>query len=128
MTADDGKPTTGDGKCPRCNQPGAVAQFDALGCYSGHLCPQCVANDQAIRQDVRQSESAAHVKAKDDNGVKCAKCGSSQVTAQTKGFGLGKAAAGGLLLGPVGLLGGLIGSRKVKVVCLHCGHAWHPGS
>ena len=39
--------------------------------------------------------------------IRCPKCGSTQITAGNKGFGLGKAAEGGLLLGPVGLLGGL---------------------
>lgn len=59
--------------------------------------------------------------------VKCPKCGSTQFTVKTKGFGLGKAALGAVALGPVGLLGGLIGSKKIKVVCLKCGHEWFPG-
>ncbi len=58
--------------------------------------------------------------------VKCPKCGSEQIIGGTKGFGVGKAAAGGLLLGPVGLLGGLLGSKKVKVSCLKCGKTWAP--
>lgn len=60
--------------------------------------------------------------------IKCPECGSNQITASKKGFGLGKAAAGGLLLGPVGLLGGAIGSGKVKITCLKCGHEWKPGA
>ena len=64
----------------------------------------------------------------EDNIIKCPKCGSTQITAKTKGFGLGKAAVGGLLLGPVGLLGGLIGSKKIKVICLNCGNEWTPGN
>ena len=59
--------------------------------------------------------------------IKCPKCRSTQLTANKKGFGLGKAAAGGLLLGPVGLLGGVMGSGKVKITCLKCGHEWKPG-
>lgn len=59
--------------------------------------------------------------------IKCPKCGSTQITAGKKGFGLGKAAGGALLLGPVGLLGGMIGSKKVKITCLKCGHEWKPG-
>jgi tellurium resistance protein TerD len=39
-----------------------------------------------------------------------------------KGFGLGKAAIGAFLLGPVGLLGGLIGRKKIEVICRACGH------
>lgn len=61
------------------------------------------------------------------NELKCPRCGSIQITSKTKGFGLGKAAVGGLLLGPVGLLGGVIGSKKVKVVCLNCGKEWNAG-
>ncbi len=59
--------------------------------------------------------------------IRCPKCGSTQIAAGNKGFGLGKAAAGGLLLGPVGLLGGLIGSKKVMITCLKCGYKWEAG-
>jgi Predicted RNA-binding protein (consists of S1 domain and a Zn-ribbon domain) len=63
----------------------------------------------------------------DNNGVKCPNCGSTQIAASSKGFGLGKAAAGGLLFGAVGLLGGFIGSNKVMVTCLKCGSQWKAG-
>lgn len=53
--------------------------------------------------------------------LKCPKCGSTNLTANNKGFGLGKAAVGGILLGPVGLLGGLVGSKKAVFICLKCG-------
>jgi hypothetical protein len=59
--------------------------------------------------------------------VKCPECQSEQIAAGTKGFGLGKAALGAFALGPVGLLGGLLGSKKVTVSCLKCGHSWQPG-
>lgn len=50
--------------------------------------------------------------------------GSTQIAAGNKGFGLGKAAVGVVLLGPVGLLGGMLGSKKVMVACLRCGEKW----
>jgi predicted RNA-binding Zn-ribbon protein involved in translation (DUF1610 family) len=63
-----------------------------------------------------------------EDQVECPKCGSTQITANKKGFSLGNAAVGGFLLGPVGLLGGLAGSNKVKVTCLKCGHSWDAGN
>jgi ribosomal protein S27E len=61
-----------------------------------------------------------------DTAVKCPRCHSTQVTGFKKGFGLGKAVGGGVLLGPLGLLAGFVGSRKVQVSCLKCGHRWNP--
>ncbi len=59
--------------------------------------------------------------------MKCPSCGSVQLTANKKGFGLGKAIVGGVLTGGVGLLAGFIGSGKVNITCLKCGHAWKAG-
>jgi tellurium resistance protein TerD len=59
--------------------------------------------------------------------IKCPQCGSTQIAAGKKGFGLGKAIGGGLLLGPVGLLGGAIGKNKIVITCLKCGKQWRPG-
>ncbi|WP_366557017.1 TerB family tellurite resistance protein [Desulfosporosinus sp. BICA1-9] len=58
----------------------------------------------------------------------CPRCHSNQVTAGKKGFGIGKAAIGGILLGPVGLLAGFIGSKNVEFVCLSCKERWNSGS
>jgi hypothetical protein len=62
----------------------------------------------------------------DPLAVRCPNCGSDQVSGGNKGFGLGKAAGGYLLMGPLGLFGGLVGSKKVVVSCLSCGHRWEP--
>lgn len=62
-----------------------------------------------------------------DEKVRCPKCGSTQISANKKGFGLGKAAVGGALTGGVGLLGGFIGSNKVEITCLLCGKKWIAG-
>lgn len=55
-----------------------------------------------------------------DTMVRCPKYTSTQFVSN-KGFGLGKAVVGGLLLVAVGLLGGLVGSEKTTVTCLKCG-------
>lgn len=57
----------------------------------------------------------------------CPNCGSSQLVANKKGFGAGKALTGAVLTGGIGLLAGFIGSGKVKVTCLKCGCKWNPG-
>jgi len=48
------------------------------------------------------------------------------ISSGQKGFGLGKAAVGALLLGPVGLLGGMLGRKKIELVCQACGYRWKP--
>ena len=58
--------------------------------------------------------------------IKCPKCNSMNISTGKKGFGLGKAAGGLILLGPVGLLGGMIGRKKIELVCQACGKKWKP--
>lgn len=58
--------------------------------------------------------------------IKCTKCGSEQVTAVKKGFSGGKAAAGAVLTGGIGLLAGFHGSGDIQVACLACGNKWSP--
>jgi tellurium resistance protein TerD len=56
----------------------------------------------------------------------CPRCGSTNIRTGEKGFGIGKAAIGGLILGPIGLLGGFIGKNQLKFTCLSCGRSWSP--
>ena len=56
---------------------------------------------------------------------KCPMCGEKDkwimVDSGNKGFSVGKAAAGAILLGPVGLLGGALGKHKECYCCGKCG-------
>jgi hypothetical protein len=98
-------------KKERCiNKSGIIELSPPLRCFCGDVCGTIYKNKKANNSN---------------NQIKCSNCGSTQITAGNKGFGLGKAAVGGLLLGPVGLLGGIIGSKKVIVTCLNCGHKWN---
>jgi len=63
-----------------------------------------------------------------NQGIVCPSCHSTQVTAGKKGFGIGKAVVGGVLLGPVGLLAGFIGSKNMEFFCLSCKTRWSPAS
>lgn len=59
-----------------------------------------------------------------DNKVKCPRCNSTNVYTGNKGYGLVKGVTGGLILGPIGLLAGTIGSKRIRIDCLLCGHHW----
>ena len=64
----------------------------------------------------------------DQGGMSCPTCHSTQVTAGKKGFGIGKALLGGVMLGPVGILAGFIGSKNMEFVCLSCKTRWNAAS
>lgn len=101
----------------KCNSCGAIFLS------SQNICCSCNSSNTSMIQE-EKPESTQEISS---DKIKCSRCGSTQITSKTKGFGLGKAAAGGLLLGPVGLLGGVIGSKKVRAVCLKCGNEWDAG-
>ena len=57
--------------------------------------------------------------------IKCPMCGETtqwkKVDTANKGFSVGKAAAGAVLLGPVGLVGGALGKKMASYYCGKCG-------
>lgn len=57
-----------------------------------------------------------------ENEIKCPKCKGNSIVQGTKGFSIGKAVAGGLIAGPVGLLAGTHKSKDIRFTCLDCGH------
>ena len=76
------------------------------------------------RYDVLNEKRAALDKS---GQVYCPKCLSTSVTANQKGFGIGKAVIGAAAFGGIGLTAGNIGSKKIICTCLKCGHQWKPG-
>lgn len=74
-----------------------------------------------------QARAKALAKAKAEAPVKCPKCGSTQISANKKGVSAGKAIAGAVIAGGVGLLAGALGSNEVIITCLKCGHKWRAG-
>jgi len=78
--------------------------------------------------DAEVADEGAPPMAKSQQPACCPRCRSEQVAPGTQGFGLGKAVVGGLTLGAAGLLAGSIGSKKLRLVCLKCGHRWDPAS
>lgn len=55
----------------------------------------------------------------------CPICGEKEkwklVDTSKKGFSVGKATAGAVLLGPIGLVGGALGKKKQYYYCGRCG-------
>lgn len=60
------------------------------------------------------------------NTAKCPVCGSTSLTCNKQGFGIGKAVVGAVIAGPYGLLAGGIGANKQIVTCLNCGNKFKP--
>lgn len=61
-----------------------------------------------------------------DKILKCPRCGSTSLSSNKKGYGIGKGLVGAALVGPLGLIAGNIGSGDVKITCLNCGHKFKP--
>jgi len=64
---------------------------------------------------------------KKDGTAYCPKCYSTSLSADKKGFGVGKAVIGAAITGPIGLVAGNIGSKKIRVTCINCGHKFWAG-
>lgn len=77
------------------------------------------------------SAAAAKVRGRagseDDGQARCPRCGSTSLTGQKQGYGIGKGLIGARIAGPLGLVAGNIGSKKVTVTCLRCGYQFRPG-
>lgn len=90
--------------CPEC---GKQISDKALSC------PNC---GNPLQQQTQQEEYLC-----------CPQCGSRELHAEHKGFSGGKALAGVLVTGGVGLLAGTIGSRDTQITCLKCGKTFKAG-
>lgn len=69
-----------------------------------------------------QRDNSNIVNVVDENQARCPRCGSTSLSANKKGFGMGKAVVGTLAFGVIGgALAGSIGAKKIEVTCLKCG-------
>lgn len=88
------------------------------------FCPNCGTkkNDVPSKKAISFKETTNN-----DNLLQCPKCRSTQLTDGKKGFSGGKAVAGAVLTGGIGILAGTIGSNKTIITCLNCGKKFKPG-
>lgn len=66
-------------------------------------------------------------KSKTKEIVCCPKWESTQITANKRGFSLGKAILRSTISLGVGLIAGGIGKNKIEITCLRCGYRWKAG-
>ena len=105
-------------------------------------CPYCGKGSNPYHREYKQNPNAINFSPKDQAKIDarrrvmenkaagiacCPKCGSTSLTANKKGFGIGKAVIGASVAGPIGLVAGNVGRQKVIVTCLNCGHQFKPG-
>lgn len=84
---------------------------------------------QELEYQRRFNKTLAEAQAREaQRPVTCPKCHSTQITGSiTKStFSVGKAVAGGVLLGGVGTLAGFAGNKQASLMCMKCGHVWKP--
>lgn len=112
-----------DAKCPKCHK--FFTLMDSTQTYA--RCPYCSCEFVAPPVSPTPPPVSSPTPKGSGREFSCPKCWSTNLTGNKKGFGLGKALVGGVLAGGVGLLGGFIGSRKITVTCMECGHSWEAG-
>lgn len=79
-------------------------------------CPHC---GNPMNTQVQQTQQEEY--------LCCPKCGSRELHAEHKGFSGGKALAGAIAAGGIGLLAGTIGSRDTQITCLKCDNKFKAG-
>lgn len=80
--------------------------------------------DEANRKKIERKRDM------DSEGIAyCPRCHSVSLSANKKGYGIGKGLIGALIpgVGLIGLAAGNIGAKKIRVTCLKCGHQFWAG-
>jgi hypothetical protein len=104
-------------RCPMC------AEWILSAAKKCRYCQSSLVKEWSKKGDSKVQESSVQRRV-----ACCARCGSSNLATSKVGFGLGKAILGTIALGPLGALGGVVGSNKLKITCLECGLEMSPGS
>ena len=90
-------------------------------------CPECdkEISDKAI--SCPHCGNPMNQPVQDEEYLCCPKCHSRELHTEQKGFSGGKAFAGAVVAGGIGLLAGTIGSKDVQITCLKCGNRFKAG-
>lgn len=103
-------------QCPKCGEMTSSRKIK---------CEHCGENIAIELFNTDQSPEPTYVtpqpRIKKIPSICCPRCGSTDFDLAPAGFSIGKAVAGGLLLGQIGMLAGASSSRKHKRICRKCG-------
>lgn len=90
-------------------------------------CPECGKEISDNAKACPNCGNPMNLQTQQEEYLCCPKCGSRELHAQHKGFSGGKALAGVIATGGIGLLAGTIGSRDTQITCLKCGNKFKAG-
>lgn len=119
--------------CPRCNAITDNSNFCTVcRCALSNLAVQVVQNEEKTNQrNLQLQMQAAQLNMQQEQlrlqqeqmgaMARCPRCGSTSLSGNKKGFGIGKAVVGAWALGPIGLVAGNMGAKKVRITCMKCG-------
>lgn len=111
--------------CPECEGLNEIGSFTCVHCgrkYKAAELLSCIIKENNSDEKQPPKKATEKIEKKDDNQAHCPRCGSTSLSANKKGFGVGRATVGTLAFGLVpGLLIGGAGSKKIEVTCLKCG-------
>lgn len=113
-------------ECPVCHKNLQV-YLGSDNCTScGYSWRLQIDRSQGVQEETSETISLPN-NTKEREPLICPKCHSTFLSANKKGYRVGNAVAGVVLTGGIGLLGGFLGSNKVRITCLKCGHNWEAG-
>lgn len=78
--------------------------------------------EEAQRQTEQQRQQLQLQQKQYDKMMRCPRCGSTSLSGNKKGYRIGKGIIGAAIFGPLGFMAGNIGSGKVVITCMLCGH------
>lgn len=81
--------------------------------------------EEARKQTEQQRKQLDIQQQQYDSMMKCPRCGSTSLSGNKKGYGIGKGVVGAALFGPIGLVAGNLGAGKVKITCMKCGYKFN---
>lgn len=112
--------------CPTCHRsisdPGRIDMSKYASYWRDNKCYICGTTLHVITVT---PEPAPEAPTPAERSARCPYCGSSQVSANKRGFSIGSGLLGTFLTGNfLGMLFGTCGSDKVEATCINCGRTW----